>query len=112
MNSADTPWADDPPINALSMLEVAVEAHGDFEARKKAATDYMRRAAIRALLDGHPPREVMEACGFEYEAPRVRSQVEDDMNDIYFLGYTERKTSQQFFLEWLGKGLKDLLTDA
>jgi hypothetical protein len=65
---ADRPWPEDPPIDALSMVEVAEDAFQKLNVKRENALDVQRRYAVLAILEGVPPEEVAHACGFT-EAP-------------------------------------------
>lgn len=66
----DKPNEDDPPIDALSMLEVIGDNRASAEARMAAARQMMAPYAIRAILDGVDPRVVAEACGFRIDGSK------------------------------------------
>lgn len=63
----DKPHDDDPPINAMSMLEVLEEAQDHYKHTRMVAQDMQAATAIRAILDGTDPREVAEACGYKFK---------------------------------------------
>lgn len=128
----DKPVGGDPPIDAMSMLEVIGDARASAEARMAAARDMMAPYAIRALLDGTDPRQVAEACGFRAgsSAPTrnpivdaMQKQIEaafgyrviidpdaaEQVESMYSWGGETPKDDLEAFFKWINSKFNELI---
>lgn len=117
----DRPVEGDPPINAMSLVEVAEEARKRAIAQREAAVKVMGIYAIRAIIDGYNPKEVAEACGFDPDHNRhyrrsqnpVEAMMRQMMPGVYFeqIEMEAQPDGPEAFARWLAEYLIDLVRE-
>lgn len=115
---ADRPQEGDPPVDALSMVEVIEEFGNQQQGRLKNAIKLQRLYALQALLNGESPLEVASKCGFD--GRRQIEATKDPVADfaeqlgipLQMMGIPGRNKSQPAlcdFHDWLAEGIADLV---
>ena len=118
-DDSDMPHQDDPPINQVSMLEVAGQARKQAEDAAEAAEECILRAAIRAILDGESPQVVARACSWTSDPPPQDpgGLIMTNAGPIPAflaeqLGITPADPDRMMkFATWLAQGLVDIVKD-
>jgi len=62
-----TKLPDEDKINPLDVLDIAEDTLQELHEKRQNAINVQAEAAMRAILDGHPPAEIAARCGFKEE---------------------------------------------
>lgn len=118
LDPSDIPHPEDPPIDSLSMMEVAAEVRQRAIETRAAALRVMTGHALIAIGRGEDPHKVAEACGWKIDDERWKpvllntpwGRLTVDQAMQYGMQIEQPDPMEQF-VNWLCDGVRSLIQE-